>query len=131
MHIFRYRGLSLLRHRPRFSLLDSSACSSAALLPAAALLTRAGRRARAPAKIVGISIAIIAALFLIQQFGTKFVGSLFSPIVMVWLFFNLGARIDGGSGAISSMRFAARGLKCGVCSPQGWCMCKKASIWSI
>jgi K+ transporter len=57
---------------------------------------------------VGISIAIIAALFLIQQFGTKFVGSLFSPIVMVWLFFNLGARIDGGSGPISSMRFAAR-----------------------
>lgn len=42
------------------------------------------------AKIVGISIAIIAALFLIQQFGTGFVGSLFSPIVVIWLLFNAG-----------------------------------------
>ncbi|KAK9819481.1 hypothetical protein WJX81_002292 [Elliptochloris bilobata] len=41
-------------------------------------------------KIVGISIAIIASLFLIQQFGTSFVGSLFSPIVVIWLLANCG-----------------------------------------
>lgn len=35
-----------------------------------------------------ISIIILAALFLIQQFGTKFVGSLFSPVILVWFAFN-------------------------------------------
>ena len=40
---------------------------------------------------MGISIAIIATLFLIQQFGTGFVGSIFSPVVMVWLLLNCGA----------------------------------------
>ncbi len=43
------------------------------------------------AKIVGISIAIIATLFLIQQFGTSFVGSMFSPVVVIWLLLNCGA----------------------------------------
>ena len=41
------------------------------------------------AKIVGISVAIIATLFLIQQFGTGFVGSIFSPVVMIWLLLEL------------------------------------------
>lgn len=36
-----------------------------------------------------ISIIILACLFLIQQFGTKFVGSLFSPIILVWFIFNI------------------------------------------
>ncbi|CAL8467497.1 g7035 [Coccomyxa elongata] len=38
--------------------------------------------------IVIIAIVILAALFLIQQFGTKFVGSLFSPVILVWFVFN-------------------------------------------
>ena len=38
--------------------------------------------------IVVISIIIIACLFLIQQFGTGFVGSLFSPVIIVWFVFN-------------------------------------------
>lgn len=39
--------------------------------------------------IVIIAIVILAALFLIQQFGTKFVGSLFSPVIVVWFVFNI------------------------------------------
>ena len=35
-------------------------------------------------KIVGISIAILAILFAIQPFGTKRVGMLFSPVIVVW-----------------------------------------------
>ena len=42
----------------------------------------------AAATIVIIAIVILAGLFLIQQFGTKFVGSLFSPIILVWFIFN-------------------------------------------
>lgn len=38
--------------------------------------------------IDGIAIAIIVVLFGIQQFGTGFVGLLFSPIVTVWLLAN-------------------------------------------
>jgi KUP system potassium uptake protein len=38
--------------------------------------------------IVIISVIILAGLFLIQQFGTRFVGSLFSPIILVWFGFN-------------------------------------------
>ena len=38
--------------------------------------------------IDGIAIAIIVILFGIQQFGTGFVGALFSPIVTVWLLAN-------------------------------------------
>ncbi|KAK9823651.1 hypothetical protein WJX72_004427 [[Myrmecia] bisecta] len=38
--------------------------------------------------IVGVSIAIIAALFLIQRFGTRVIGFAFSPIVVLWLCFN-------------------------------------------
>lgn len=38
--------------------------------------------------IVIIAIVILAGLFMIQQFGTKFVGSLFSPIILVWFLFN-------------------------------------------
>ncbi|EIE24503.1 potassium transporter [Coccomyxa subellipsoidea C-169] len=38
--------------------------------------------------IVIIAIVILAGLFMIQQFGTKFVGYLFSPIILVWFLFN-------------------------------------------
>jgi K+ transporter len=39
--------------------------------------------------IVIISVIILAGLFLIQQFGTGFVGSLFSPVILVWFAFNV------------------------------------------
>lgn len=35
-----------------------------------------------------MAIAIIVVLFGIQQFGTAFVGALFSPIVSIWLLAN-------------------------------------------
>lgn len=35
-------------------------------------------------KIVGISIAILAILFAIQPFGTKKIGTLFSPVLVLW-----------------------------------------------
>ena len=38
--------------------------------------------------IVGISLAVICMLFLIQRFGTSFVGVLFSPIILLWLLCN-------------------------------------------
>ena len=38
--------------------------------------------------IDGVAIAIIVVLFGIQQFGTAFVGALFSPIVSIWLLAN-------------------------------------------
>jgi KUP system potassium uptake protein len=38
---------------------------------------------------IPITIAIITALFLIQQFGTKFIGRFFGPVMLVW-FFTLG-----------------------------------------
>ena len=36
----------------------------------------------------GIAIAIVVLLFGVQQFGTEFVGSLFSPIITLWLSSN-------------------------------------------
>ncbi|KAH8660115.1 potassium transporter-domain-containing protein [Xylariales sp. PMI_506] len=43
--------------------------------------------------IVGISVAILICLFLIQPFGTSKIGSCFAPIVIIWLLFNLCAGI--------------------------------------
>ena len=42
----------------------------------------------AAAWIVIISIIILAGLFLIQQFGTHFIGMLFSPVIILWFAFN-------------------------------------------
>jgi KUP system potassium uptake protein len=39
--------------------------------------------------IVGISIAILVILFLVQPLGTAKIGTTFAPIVVVWLLFNL------------------------------------------
>ncbi len=39
--------------------------------------------------IVGTSCAILILLFLIQPLGTSKIGSLFAPIVIIWLTFNL------------------------------------------
>lgn len=41
-------------------------------------------------KTVPIVIAILTALFLIQQFGTKFIGKFFGPVMLVW-FLLLGS----------------------------------------
>lgn len=38
--------------------------------------------------IVGIALGIICILFLIQRFGTRFVGVVFSPIILLWLVCN-------------------------------------------
>lgn len=38
--------------------------------------------------IVGIALGIICVLFLIQRFGTRVVGSVFSPVILLWLLFN-------------------------------------------
>ena len=38
---------------------------------------------------IPITIAIITALFLIQQFGTKFIGRFFGPVMLIW-FITLG-----------------------------------------
>lgn len=38
--------------------------------------------------IVGIALAIICVLFLIQRFGTRIVGSVFSPVILLWLLCN-------------------------------------------
>ncbi|KAK5653067.1 hypothetical protein OQA88_9353 [Cercophora sp. LCS_1] len=43
--------------------------------------------------IVGISCAILVALFAVQPFGTSKLGTTFSPIVVVWLLFNLSCGI--------------------------------------
>ena len=42
----------------------------------------------AAGSIVGIALAIICVLFLIQRFGTRVVGSAFSPVILLWLLFN-------------------------------------------
>lgn len=39
--------------------------------------------------VVGISCAILVFLFLLQPLGTAKVGTLFAPVVVVWLLFNL------------------------------------------
>ena len=39
--------------------------------------------------IIGITCAILIALFLIQPFGTSKIGTTFAPIVTIWLLFNL------------------------------------------
>ncbi|KAH7114576.1 potassium transporter-domain-containing protein [Dactylonectria estremocensis] len=39
--------------------------------------------------IVGISCTILIFLFLLQPFGTSKIGTLFAPIVVIWLLFNL------------------------------------------
>ena len=39
--------------------------------------------------IVGVSCAILVVLFLIQPLGTSKIGSMFAPIVIIWLVFNL------------------------------------------
>lgn len=38
--------------------------------------------------ILGIALAIICVLFVIQRFGTRVVGIAFSPIILLWLLFN-------------------------------------------
>ncbi|KAF5690007.1 potassium uptake, partial [Fusarium globosum] len=43
--------------------------------------------------IVGISCSILVVLFLIQPFGTSKIGTVFAPIVVIWLLFNLCAGI--------------------------------------
>jgi KUP system potassium uptake protein len=43
--------------------------------------------------IVGITCAILVALFLIQPFGTARIGTSFAPIVVIWLLFNLASGI--------------------------------------
>jgi KUP system potassium uptake protein len=43
--------------------------------------------------VVGISVAIIVLLFLIQPFGTSKIGTAFAPIVTIWLLFNLATGI--------------------------------------
>ncbi|RKL20367.1 Potassium transporter 19 [Fusarium oxysporum] len=43
--------------------------------------------------IVGISCGILVALFLIQPFGTSKIGTMFAPVVVIWLLFNLCAGI--------------------------------------
>ncbi|RBA15407.1 hypothetical protein FPRO05_12481 [Fusarium proliferatum] len=43
--------------------------------------------------IVGISCSILVVLFLIQPFGTSKIGTMFAPIVVIWLLFNLCAGI--------------------------------------
>lgn len=43
--------------------------------------------------IVGISCAILVALFVIQPFGTSKIGTAFAPIVVVWLLFNLSSGV--------------------------------------
>lgn len=35
-----------------------------------------------------MALAIIFVLFLIQRFGTRVVGSAFSPVILLWLLFN-------------------------------------------
>ena len=37
-----------------------------------------------------IAVVILILLFLVQQFGTGVVGGIFSPVILVWLFFNTG-----------------------------------------
>lgn len=49
---------------------------------------------RCPARaalIIGLSCAVLVVLFLLQQFGTGAIGFLFSPIIITWLGFILGA----------------------------------------
>ncbi|KAF5592010.1 potassium uptake [Fusarium subglutinans] len=43
--------------------------------------------------IVGISYGILVILFLIQPFGTSKIGTMFAPVVVIWLPFNLYAGI--------------------------------------
>jgi KUP system potassium uptake protein len=43
--------------------------------------------------IVGISCAILVALFCLQPLGTSKIGTSFAPIVVVWLLFNLASGI--------------------------------------
>ncbi|CAJ2506857.1 Uu.00g080430.m01.CDS01 [Anthostomella pinea] len=43
--------------------------------------------------VVGISIAILILLFFVQPFGTSKLGTVFAPIVTIWLLFNLCAGI--------------------------------------
>lgn len=40
------------------------------------------------ATVVGVTCAILVILFLIQPFGTSKIGSVFAPIVIIWLLFN-------------------------------------------
>ena len=35
-----------------------------------------------------IAVVILILLFLVQQFGTGVVGGIFSPVILIWLFFN-------------------------------------------
>ena len=39
--------------------------------------------------IVGVSCAILLVLFLIQPLGTSKIGTMFAPIVIIWLIFNM------------------------------------------
>lgn len=55
-------------------------------------------------KTVPIVIAILTALFLIQQFGTKFIGKFFGPVMLVW-FLLLG--VLGFSQMVTNMHVIA------------------------
>ena len=43
------------------------------------------------ALIIGLACMVITVLFVVQQFGTGAIGFLFSPIILTWLSFILGA----------------------------------------
>lgn len=47
--------------------------------------------------VVGISCAIIVVLFMVQPFGTSKLGSIFAPVVILWLTFNFAFGIYVGS----------------------------------
>jgi K+ transporter len=38
--------------------------------------------------IVGMAIGILVILFVVQQFGTRRIGTSFSPIITIWFIFN-------------------------------------------
>ena len=42
------------------------------------------------AAIVGITIAVLAVLFSVQQLGTGVISVAFAPVITVWLLFNTG-----------------------------------------
>lgn len=49
------------------------------------------------ALIIGLACAVITILFVMQQFGTGAIGFLFSPIILTWLSFILGALASAAS----------------------------------
>lgn len=64
----------------------SLACSVAVLSAVQGLQAKAGLSQDA---IIGITCAILVALFLIQSRGTQGVGALFAPVVLLWFLANV------------------------------------------